>query len=284
VLQRLANEAVRRSVEVQQLQQRLAFERLLARLPTDGSWVLKGGFALQIRYGLTVRPTRDIDLLAPMVPENPIEHLQRAGKEPGEDRFVFVVQAAAPLPGDAAGTLRVFVRSYLSDRDFVRFHLDVVRGEALVEPPERLQGMDLLGFAGIARLNFPVFPLAQHLAEKLHAYTQLRVRENSRVKDLVDLMLLPTLAPVAADKLQAALDLTFGRPGDQPPPGRLPPPPPPWGPSFATLSAETPGAPTTDLEAGHALAARFWDPVLAGDVAGRRWRPEQQKWGLEPEG
>jgi hypothetical protein len=49
VLQRLTNEAARRNLEVQRLQQRLAFERLLARLPADGSWVLKGGFALLVR-------------------------------------------------------------------------------------------------------------------------------------------------------------------------------------------------------------------------------------------
>lgn len=284
VLQRIANEAARRALPVQRLQQRLAFERLLARLPADGSWVLKGGFALQVRYGLTVRPTKDVDLLAAAVPETAVADLQRAAADPGEDRFAFLLQPAERLPVDTAETLRVFVRSRLADRDFVAFHLDLVSGEALVEPPERLQGMDLLGFAGIAPLNFPVFPLAQHLAEKLHAYTQFRVRENSRVKDLVDLMLLPALAPIAADRLQAALDLTFGRSGDQPPPARLPPPPPAWGTSFAMLSAETPGAPTADLDAGYALAARFWDPVLAGDGAGRRWSPERQEWGIEPAG
>ncbi|HEY8743021.1 MAG TPA: nucleotidyl transferase AbiEii/AbiGii toxin family protein, partial [Chloroflexota bacterium] len=280
VLQRLTNEAVRRGLEIQQVQQRLAFERLLARLPSDGSWVLKGGFALQVRYGLIVRPTRDIDLLASMVPEESVEHLRRAAAKPGEDRFIFVLQAVARLPEDAAGTLRVFVRSRLSDRDFVRFHLDLVSGEALVEPPDRIRGMDLLGFAGIAPLDFPVFPLTQHLAQKLHAYTQPRLRENSRVKDLV---LLPTLAPIAADGLQAALDLTFGHTGEHPLPARLPGPPPAWAAPFATLSAETPGAPTADLDAGYAVAARFWDPVLAGDVSGCYWRPERQGWVREPE-
>ncbi len=122
VLQRLANEASRRGVDVQRLQQRLAFERLLARLPADGAWVLKGGFALQVRYGLTVRPTKDIDLLAPSPLAEALAKLQAILVEPtGEDRFDFVAQPARPLPGDAAGTLRVQILSRLSGRKFVVF-------------------------------------------------------------------------------------------------------------------------------------------------------------------
>lgn len=45
LLQRLRNEALRAGIPAQRLQQRIAFERLLARLPHDGEWVLKGGFA-----------------------------------------------------------------------------------------------------------------------------------------------------------------------------------------------------------------------------------------------
>lgn len=68
LLQRLRNEALRTGIPAQRLQQRIAFERLLARLPHDGEWVLKGGFALQFRYGLQARPTRDVDLRTPRDP------------------------------------------------------------------------------------------------------------------------------------------------------------------------------------------------------------------------
>src|SRR4051812_42446835 len=62
LLQRLRNRARAEQVPPQRFQQRVAFERLLARLATDGTWILKGGFALELRYGWTYRPTRDIDL------------------------------------------------------------------------------------------------------------------------------------------------------------------------------------------------------------------------------
>jgi hypothetical protein len=48
-----------------------------------------------------------------------------------------------------------------------------------------------LAFADIASLKIPVISVEQHFAEKIHAYTLPRVSGfNSRVKDLVDLVLL----------------------------------------------------------------------------------------------
>ncbi len=155
--------------------------------------------------------------------------------------------------------------------------------EVLTEEPDRLQGMDLLSFAGIAPASFPVFPLAQHLAEKLHAYTQPRTRENSRVKDLVDLALIPTLASIAADQLHAALAATFSRTEGHALPARLPDPPLSWVVPFSTISAATPGAPTSDLGNAYERAARFWDPVLAGRVPGQHWQPGPQHWDHEQE-
>ena len=55
LLARLRNHASRQRVSVQRLQQRVAFERLLARL-VGGHWLLKGGFALELRYDLGEPP------------------------------------------------------------------------------------------------------------------------------------------------------------------------------------------------------------------------------------
>jgi len=48
------------------LRKLVAFDRFLARLVHDqpDDWVLKGGFALQLRLGERARTTKDIDLLA----------------------------------------------------------------------------------------------------------------------------------------------------------------------------------------------------------------------------
>src|SRR4051794_17674441 len=57
----LRNTSRQQGVSAQRLQQRVAFERLLARLSHE-HWLLKGGFALELRYAWTHRPTKDIDL------------------------------------------------------------------------------------------------------------------------------------------------------------------------------------------------------------------------------
>ena len=64
LLTRLRNLAIQDGIPPLRLQQCIAFERLLARIPTDSAWVLKGGLALQFRYGLLTRPTKDVDLRA----------------------------------------------------------------------------------------------------------------------------------------------------------------------------------------------------------------------------
>jgi len=50
---------------------------------------------------------------------------------------------------------------------------DVAFSDPLAWRPDCLDGTKLLGFAGIARIELPVLPIEQHVAEKLHAYTRL---------------------------------------------------------------------------------------------------------------
>src|SRR4051794_34719775 len=80
VLSRLRNRATQEHTSAQRLQQRVAFERLLDRLGGGPVWVLKGGFALELRYGWSHRPTRDIDL--------------RFGNEVGLDSLVDALRTA----------------------------------------------------------------------------------------------------------------------------------------------------------------------------------------------
>lgn len=62
---RLRVQSVTSGVPLVRLRQVVAFDRFLARLVLDqpGTWVLKGGFALQLRLGERARTTKDIDLL-----------------------------------------------------------------------------------------------------------------------------------------------------------------------------------------------------------------------------
>lgn len=280
LLQRLRNEALRAGIPAQRLQQRIASERLLARLPHDGEWVLKGGFALQLRYGLQARPTRDVDLRTPLDPAAALNHLRRmAVAATAADHFSFELgEVTQELQGAPGGSLRVRVVARVAGLEFVRFHIDLSSGDALVDPPDILHGSDLLDYAGIAPITFPVYPVGQHLAEKLHAYTLPRGQENTRVRDLVDLVFMAAAEHVDANRLSRSVGATFAARGTHPMPARFSVPPAAWEQSFAVIAAEVAMMPTADLGEGHALAAQFWDPFLSRGDADQIWLPDQRRW------
>jgi predicted nucleotidyltransferase component of viral defense system len=64
---RLRNIAQSRGTDLQRLRRRVAFERLLARLFAldDPPWLLKGGYALELRFEDRARSTLDLDISVP---------------------------------------------------------------------------------------------------------------------------------------------------------------------------------------------------------------------------
>jgi hypothetical protein len=127
----------------------------------------------------------------------------------------------------------------MAGRRFAGFHLDVSAGDLLRQPFELLEGRDWLGFAGIPKARLPAISREEQFAEKLHAYTLPRTgRPNTRVKDLVDMLLL--LQPQTMDQARLAenIQATFRRRHTHELPRPLPPPPPGWERPFAELAAE----------------------------------------------
>ena len=59
--------------------------------------------------------------------------------------------------------------------------------------------------------SFPSISREEHFAQKLHAYTLPRTgRLNSRVKDLIDLVLLMEAGALNPERLRNAISETFG--------------------------------------------------------------------------
>lgn len=61
---------------------------------------------------------------------------------------------------------------------------------------------------------------------------------STRVKDLIDLVLIRTRARLDAGELRQALDHTFASRGRRQLPARFPPPPPKWGVSYRRMAGE----------------------------------------------
>src|SRR5581483_5765198 len=103
-----------------------------------------------------------------------------------------------------------------------------------------------------------------HVAEKLHAYSRgygSGTIQSTRVKDLVDLMLISSLVLFDAVRLRTALVQVFAIRGLQALPSHLPHPPESWRQPYASMAKEVRIDP--DLATGHACVAAFLDPVLA---------------------
>jgi len=185
------------------LRLKLMIERLPARLfaRPNAPWLLKGGYAMELRYRPIARTTRDIDLsIGAAEPEPDLtrsletirEELQTAAEVDLRDYLTFrIAEPTTALQGAPQGGARFPVQALMAGRVFGSFHIDVGIGDALYGAPERLQGEDLLSCAGIDPAEALAIPKAQQFAEKTHAYTcPWADRTNTRSKDLVDLLLI----------------------------------------------------------------------------------------------
>src|SRR5882762_10154900 len=164
-------------------------------------WILKGGYAMELRIR-AARTTKDIDLTlydGSRLSKDPGERrnqvramLQESASIEFKDYFEFLIgQASENLDGAPEGGSRHPVEARMDGREFARFHVDVGIGDEVLEPVDVVEGRDWLRFGGITPPSVPVISREQQFAEKLHAYSLPRgERVNTRTKDLIDMLLL----------------------------------------------------------------------------------------------
>lgn len=267
-------------VGLSRLRKRIVFERLLARLQAvapDG-WLLKGGFALELRLGGRARTTKDVDIDWNVGEGEATEFLLDAAALDMDDMFSFDVQRAAIDDDLAGGGQRWTVRAELAGRDFERVAIDVGFGKPPVVEPVTLAASGLLEFAEIPTIAVPALAVEQHLAEKLHAYSRTYAggQPSSRVKDLVDIVVIAHTTAVDGDRLRQAVAAIFARRDTHEPPPALASPPSDWARPWATLVEHLPA--DADLATGFSVAAALWDPLLAGEADLVEWDPELLGW------
>ncbi len=250
--ERLNSRARQEGTDVQRLRRHVAFDRFLARIFSgpEPRFVLKGGYAFELWLD-RARATKDIDLAlnaaqgarpgdkealaAPALHEM----LQQLVAAANPDFFEFVIgQAVMDLENAPDGGWRFPVEARLAGYVFIRFAIDIAAGDLWLQPHEQARTTDWLGFAGIEALPVPVISREQQFAEKLHAYTRPRPTPNSRVKDLVDLLLLVRMRAMVPEKLRTTAEKTFRRRGTHSFPAVFPLPPPLWHPPFRKLAEE----------------------------------------------
>lgn len=265
---------------IDRIRKMVAFDRFLDRLLQmyPDSWVVKGGFALQLRIGNQARTTKDIDLLLREEKTDIHGSLQSAGFMDIGDWFSFEVP---PTPGEAfgvPGVSRFNIRAILDGRLFESFHIDIGVGDPIVSPVDLLQSTDFLSFAGLKPVQIPCYPVNQQIAEKIHAYTKPRASgDNTRVKDFVDILLLAGLSRIKFDDLIAAIDATFDFEDTHPIPKGLPTPPDGWGRPFRRMSDEV-GLETITIDDAFQRVRVFIEPILLGQQNVTEWYPDRWEW------
>ena len=160
------------------------------------------------------------------------------------------------LDGPIYGGERYLVRAIVDDRLFVSFHVDVAVGDFIPEKLETAYEQGLLSFAGIKPAAFPLLPKEVQFAEKLHSYTMPRSVPNSRVRDLVDMVLLIKEGSLSTAKTKDALRSVFDRRKSHPVPAALAPAPAAWGKRFSEMAGDC--GLKADLEAGFDILNRFY--------------------------
>lgn len=268
---RLRKRAEERRLPLQTVQLRFVMERLLARLFHEDSppWLLKGGYAMDLRYRPRARTTKDIDLSVPLAVAGPTgelrDRLQAASDRDLGDYLVYRIgEPKAQIANAPKGGGRYPCEAILVGKTYAKLHIDVGLGDAAFGVPERLAGEDLLDFAGIAPAVALAIPKAQQFAEKLHAYTfPWEGRVNTRTKDIVDLVLLIERGEVEIAAIRGALVATFSTRGTHELPGTLAPPPPSWARDFPPMAEEA-GLLASDLDAAFGVLERYFTEHALG--------------------
>lgn len=266
---RLQKHAAASGLNLQRLRRTVAFNRFLARIFANKTspWVLKGGYAMELRLH-NARATLDVDLSfrgKPEPGEPQVDYLlrllARASQVDLGDFFEFGIGGIQmELEGPLYGGARYPVRSRIDGRLFVSFHVDVAVGDFIPVKLETAHEHNLLSFAGIKPSLFQIIPKEVQFAEKLHSYTMPRPVPNSRVRDLVDMVLLIQESKLSPDKAKNAMQAVFDRRKSHPIPATLVPSPAGWEKRFAEMAAEC--ALKLDLKAGFEILNRFYSKVL----------------------
>ncbi len=201
---RLLSHSQNHATPLQPLRIRVAVSRLFSRLFSDmnAPWVVKGGFAMELRFKPKARTTRDLDIgmlrrqsvggdQKTLLPSrlDILNNLRETVTIEIDDGFEFRIGETAHTSEIPLGVMRYSVDARLAGRTFERFHLDLG-----VEEPfavgERISADEIvLAFAQFPRCAAVVVPVLWQFADKLAVYSQPRqFGPNTRSKDLVDLV------------------------------------------------------------------------------------------------
>jgi len=267
---RIRNESSATDVSPDRLRRRVIFQRMIVRLQRaePGCWVVKGGMALEVRLRDAARLTKDIDLGlrdeaadAGDLRERLVEALNR---DDDLDGFDFAVGSPSQMAEDGGGemTWRVAVEVRLAGRTFGSIRVDISPRAHELDTTDIVPLPNSLDFAGVDTVQVEIVDVHRHAAEKLHAMLRdFGERDNSRVRDLVDLMLLLEYRLLSASRLSIVVTAVWAERNSTTPPATFPDLPASWPDRYELIAAENDVDPPS-FSAAAARAGELWSEMF----------------------
>ncbi len=267
------------------LQRQFVYDRFLARVFSLGGeeWVLKGGNALLVRLR-SARHSQDLDLFRYTgTVESAAAELIAAAAVDLADHFRFEVRVTgvrAERPGQPGTSLALLhVTAYVGVSPVAQFTVDVVIGSIVTSAAQRVVPVPVVEVAGLTSPAYLLYPIADHIADKVCATFEAHPggRPSSRVRDLVDLVIIARTQVIEASALRIAIEAERSNrnlphiTGYATPAG--------WRTTYRRLAStvtECSGYQT--YEQAVALVRTFLDPVLGDTVRTGRWEPRSGAW------
>ncbi len=200
VLGRWLTEAAQHDgVAAGRLRRWLGFMVLAAMLDTarhadDGQplFLIKGGVAMELRFAMSARATKDLDTALRSPISEAADHLDQALRSGFGD---FTASRTELEPIRDTGSQRSTVRIIYRNKPVVSIPIEIAEAEATSGAEYdavAAKPLDHVGLTGPATV--PCMTVRWQIAQKLHACTEtFEDGDNDRFRDLLDLQLLETL-------------------------------------------------------------------------------------------
>lgn len=218
----------------------------------DGAhlFIVKGGTAMQLRFGITARATTDLDVVFRGRVDQWIDQLDQAFIDRTWNGFTINRKndpVQIDIPGAGYQPWRVPLQIRYEGRDFGSIAFEVAIDHTPNDRHELVQPdcIALAVFAIDPPGWIPCLDVPTQIAQKLHACTEPLDTGNDRVRDIIDIWLLDTLLePDDLPQLRDATIHTFQRRQKHTWPPTIHPSPS-WATDYPALAAAHPDAPPT---------------------------------------
>jgi hypothetical protein len=192
------------------------FDRFLSRVFADGGegWMLKGGGAMLARIPDT-RATTDLDLGTDKDLDAAIQDLEHRARAEFGDHLTFELVRTVNTgqgsnqPGTQLRKAVFVARDVQNGKKLGEVSVDVALTPPPVGSPEIRDPATRLALAkDLPTSPYRLYPLADHVADKVAGImSSFGGHPSTRVKDLVDLVVISSTQQVNARELQMALDV-----------------------------------------------------------------------------